>query len=124
MSVLHALFSIFKLLFIFAALTKVYEKANSVVSSDVQCPNWLHKYIIGKKGAKLHNLMGDLQKLVRSLIFFSPTEICKDDIFMHVNWKVQLYRVLLCFCTTNDANFISIPEVALILSLFSFSPSQ
>ena len=46
------------------ALNKVYEKANSVVSSDVQCPNWLHKYIIGKKGAKLHTLMGDLQKLV------------------------------------------------------------
>merc|ERR1719412_583800 len=46
------------------ALTKVYEKANSVVSYDVNCPNWLHKYIIGKKGSKLQNLMGDLQKQV------------------------------------------------------------
>ena len=44
----------------FAALTKVYAKANSVVSYDVNCPNWLHKYIIGKKGAKLQTLMGDL----------------------------------------------------------------
>merc|ERR1719412_759422 len=46
------------------ALTKVYEKANSVVSYDVSCPNWIHKYIIGKKGAKLQTLMGDLQKQV------------------------------------------------------------
>lgn len=49
----------------FSALTKVYEKANSVVSYDVNCPNWLHKYIIGKKGSKLQNLMGDLQKQVK-----------------------------------------------------------
>ena len=46
------------------AQTKVYEKANSVVSYDVNCPKWLHKYIIGKKGTKLQNLMGDLQKQV------------------------------------------------------------
>ena len=52
------------------ALTKVYEKANSVVSYDVNCPNWLHKYIIGKKGSKLQNLMGDLQKQVCDYFHF------------------------------------------------------
>jgi hypothetical protein len=57
-------------LLLFSALTKVYEKANSVVSYDVDCPNWLHKYIIGKKGSKLHALMGDLQKTVHT--FLSP----------------------------------------------------
>lgn len=51
------------------AQTKVYEKANSVVSYDVNCPNWLHKYIIGKKGSKLQNLMGDLQKQVCDYYF-------------------------------------------------------
>lgn len=49
---------------LFSALTKVYEKANSVVTYNVNCPTWLHKYIIGKKGAKLQTLMGDLQKHV------------------------------------------------------------
>merc|ERR1712127_1142533 len=46
------------------ALTKVYEKANSVVSYDVHCPTWLHKYLIGKKGSKLQELIGDLSKQV------------------------------------------------------------
>jgi len=45
------------------ALTKVYEKANSVVSYDVNCPTWLHKYIIGRKGAGIQKLTGELQKV-------------------------------------------------------------
>jgi ribosomal protein S3 len=45
------------------ALTKVYEKANSVVSLDVTCPNWLHKYIIGKKGASIQKLTSELTKV-------------------------------------------------------------
>jgi len=45
------------------ALTKVYEKANSVVSYAVTCPTWLHKYIIGRKGAGIQKLTGELQKV-------------------------------------------------------------
>merc|ERR1712180_76563 len=45
------------------ALTKVYEKANSVVSYEVHCPTWLHKYIIGRKGAGIQKLTGELQKV-------------------------------------------------------------
>ena len=48
---------------LFTALTKVYEKANSVVSYDVTCPTWLHKYIIGRKGAGIQKLTGELQKV-------------------------------------------------------------
>merc|ERR1712002_450059 len=44
------------------ALTKVYEKANSVVNESVSCPTWLHKYIIGKKGAGIQKISQDLQK--------------------------------------------------------------
>jgi hypothetical protein len=47
----------------FPALTMVYAKANSVVSSDVSCPTWLHKYIIGKKGASIQKLTCDLPKV-------------------------------------------------------------
>lgn len=45
------------------ALTKVYEKANSVVGAEVDCPTWLHKYIIGKKGASIQKLTSDLTKV-------------------------------------------------------------
>jgi len=38
------------------ALTKVYEKANSMITHEVSCPNWLHKYIIGRKGAAIQKL--------------------------------------------------------------------
>ena len=57
----------------FLALTKVYEKANSVVSYDVHCPTWLHKYLIGKKGSKLQELIGDLSKQVSNSFWFLKT---------------------------------------------------
>ena len=50
-----------------SALTKVYEKANSVVSYDVVCPTWLHKYIIGKKGASIQKLTSELTKVQSKL---------------------------------------------------------
>jgi len=45
------------------ALNKVYEKANSVVNESVACPTWLHKYIIGRKGAGIQKISQDLQKV-------------------------------------------------------------
>lgn len=50
------------------ALTKVYEKANSVVSYDVSCPNWLHKYIIGKKGASIQKLTTEYPRVHIELV--------------------------------------------------------
>lgn len=38
------------------ALATVYEKANSVQSRTLECPPWLHKYIIGRKGASIKEL--------------------------------------------------------------------
>jgi len=38
------------------ALATVYEKANSVQSRILDCPAWLHKYIIGRKGASIKEL--------------------------------------------------------------------
>jgi len=45
------------------ALTKVYEKANSVQNLVIPCPAWLHKYIIGKKGAGIQRISQDLPKV-------------------------------------------------------------
>jgi len=45
------------------ALTKVYEKANSVQNLVLPCPTWLHKYIIGKKGAGIQRISQDLPKV-------------------------------------------------------------
>ena len=58
-SILHNYF-----IFLSTALTKVYEKANSVVSYNVACPTWLHKYIIGRKGAGIQKLTAELQKVI------------------------------------------------------------
>ena len=41
----------------------MYEKANSVVKNEVHCPSWLHKYIIGKKGASIQKITNDLPKV-------------------------------------------------------------
>lgn len=38
------------------ALATVYEKANSVQSRVLEAPAWIHKYIIGRKGASIREL--------------------------------------------------------------------
>ncbi|CAG0913810.1 unnamed protein product [Notodromas monacha] len=45
------------------ALNMLYAKANSVVSASVPAPAWLHKYIIGKKGANIRQITQDLPKV-------------------------------------------------------------
>jgi polyribonucleotide nucleotidyltransferase len=45
------------------ALTKVYQKANSVLSVSLDCPSWLHKYIIGRKGAGIQKISAVLTKV-------------------------------------------------------------
>ncbi|KAG0729485.1 Vigilin [Chionoecetes opilio] len=45
------------------ALTMVYAKANSVVQQNVEAPTWLHKFIIGRKGANIRQITQDLPKV-------------------------------------------------------------
>nr|CAI5828480.1 unnamed protein product [Callosobruchus analis] len=45
------------------ALSVVYDKANSVRSSDVDAPSWLHKYIIGRGGAQIREITANLPKV-------------------------------------------------------------
>jgi polyribonucleotide nucleotidyltransferase len=45
------------------ALTCVYEKADSVVEDAVRIPNWLHRHVIGKKGAGIKKLTADFEHL-------------------------------------------------------------
>merc|ERR1739838_1188533 len=59
------------------ALTKVYEKANSVVNVSVACPSWLHKYIIGKKGSGIQKISQDLQKVH---IVFNEVDSPPDEV--------------------------------------------
>lgn len=41
------------------ALTVVYQKANSVKSIEIDAPRWIHKYVIGRKGANLRQMEED-----------------------------------------------------------------
>eukprot|EP00118_Oscarella_pearsei_P024630 m.306469 g.306469 ORF g.306469 m.306469 type:complete len:1252 (+) comp41271_c0_seq1:220-3975(+) len=45
------------------ALTKVYEKANSVVTAGVDAPRWLHRFIIGRKGQNINKITQDLPEV-------------------------------------------------------------
>jgi len=45
------------------ALTLVYRKANSVVKEIVDAPTWLHRTIIGPKGANIRKIVQDLPKV-------------------------------------------------------------
>lgn len=45
------------------ALTMVYAKANSVIMESVEAPAWLHRFIIGKKGASVRKITSELPKV-------------------------------------------------------------
>lgn len=45
------------------ALGIVYDKANSVSATDVDAPAWIHKYIIGRKGANIKEITKDSPKV-------------------------------------------------------------
>lgn len=45
------------------ALSMVYLKANSVRTTTVSAPAWIHKYIIGRKGANIKQITQDLPKV-------------------------------------------------------------
>lgn len=40
----------------------VYDKATSVLSTTVDAPAWLHKFVIGRKGANIKKVTQDLSK--------------------------------------------------------------
>lgn len=45
------------------ALTLVYSKANSVVFAEVQAAAWLHRYVIGRKGATVQKITAEYPKV-------------------------------------------------------------
>ncbi|KRY35703.1 Vigilin [Trichinella spiralis] len=45
------------------AVAMVYAKASSIITARVNCPTWLHKFIIGSKGANLKAIVGDFSKV-------------------------------------------------------------
>lgn len=49
------------------ALTLVYAKASSMVDASVTCASWLHKYIIGRKGANIRQFTQDWPKVGEEL---------------------------------------------------------
>lgn len=46
-----------------SALTMVYTKANSVLTAIIKAPAWIHKYIIGRKGAEIRQITQDMEKV-------------------------------------------------------------
>jgi len=46
------------------ALTLCYEKANSIIQSELDAPRWLHRFIIGRKGQNIRKITQDLDNKV------------------------------------------------------------
>ncbi|KAF2362558.1 K domain type 1 [Trinorchestia longiramus] len=46
-----------------SALTMVYDKANSVVQKDITAPTWLHRHIIGRKGANINKITEEFSQV-------------------------------------------------------------
>ncbi|XP_018011553.1 vigilin [Hyalella azteca] len=46
-----------------SALTMVYDKANSMVQREITAPAWLHRYIIGRKGANINKITQDFPQV-------------------------------------------------------------
>ena len=51
------------------ALTLVYAKANSIVISHVHAPAWVHRFIIGKKGANINKITQEFPKVYFKYIY-------------------------------------------------------
>jgi hypothetical protein len=52
-------------------LTKVYEKANSVCTAEILAPSWIHRHIIGKKGAGIRAITQDYPKVFFKIIILN-----------------------------------------------------
>jgi len=45
------------------ALAIVYAKASSVITTEIPCPTWLHKFVIGTRGSNVRELIPEPQKV-------------------------------------------------------------
>jgi len=53
--------------FLILGLTKLYEKANSMTAETIECPGWMHRFLIGKNGSNLRELIEDNEKVFINL---------------------------------------------------------
>lgn len=58
------------------ALTLVYEKANSVIQSELDAPRWLHRFIIGRKGQNIRKITQDFENKVQVEFLEDKDKIC------------------------------------------------
>lgn len=42
----------------------MYEKANSMTAETIECPGWMHRFLIGKNGSNLRELIEDNEKVI------------------------------------------------------------
>lgn len=69
------------------ALAMVYAKASSVITAEITCESWMHKFLIGPKGATLE------VSVSIDMLIFHP--VLLNDFFGHVFFFFSLF--LCCF---------------------------
>lgn len=48
----------------------MYEKANSMTAETIECPGWMHRFLIGKNGSNLRELIEDNEKVLIKLFYY------------------------------------------------------
>jgi len=48
----------------------LYEKANSMTAETIECPGWMHRFLIGKNGSNLRELIEDNEKVPIKLFYY------------------------------------------------------
>lgn len=61
-----------------AALTQVYERANSVSFAEVEAPRWLHRFMIGRSGENIKKITQDLDKVCPEVIILTIS-LCRQN---------------------------------------------
>ena len=71
------------------ALTQVYEKANSVVTVEIEAPKWLHRFIIGRGGQNIKKITEGSSK-VRHHFAFERNSKGRDRRELTVGFETNL----------------------------------
>lgn len=68
----------------------MYEKANSMTAETIECPGWMHRFLIGKNGSNLRELIDDNEKVL-VLRFFESIICIYNSYILHCFIKLYLF---------------------------------
>lgn len=65
----------------------MYEKANSMTAETIECPGWMHRFLIGKNGSNLRELVEDNEKVL--ILILDLYINIKSDSYYFINCIIK-----------------------------------